>query len=156
MLLVPKLLWPMPADIKTRSRAAVTRQACLLLQSRDWQALYEHTAALQQAPRSHLASDPSEAAQAAEMLRFAKRGQPMRAFHSIGSPGIMKPDEHTVNTLADLLGCKDLAHPQAWLNHLEDHSVPARLLPGLDKAVLRLKRGKSTDQHGWSAEAARI
>eukprot|EP00971_Amphidinium_carterae_P301133 5983011-Amphidinium_carterae.1 len=51
MLLVPKLLWPMPADIKTRSLAAVTRQACLLLQSRDWQALYEHSAALQQAPR---------------------------------------------------------------------------------------------------------
>eukprot|EP00971_Amphidinium_carterae_P161860 3208733-Amphidinium_carterae.1 len=90
------------------------------------------------------------------MLCFAKRGQPMRAFHSIGSPGIKKPDEHTVNTLTNLLGCKDLEHPQAWLHHLEDHSVPARLLPGLDKAILRLKRGKSTDQHGWSAEAARI
>eukprot|EP00971_Amphidinium_carterae_P101376 2006478-Amphidinium_carterae.1 len=33
LLLAPKLLWPMPADIKVRSRAAVTRQACLLLRA---------------------------------------------------------------------------------------------------------------------------
>eukprot|EP00971_Amphidinium_carterae_P271924 5396263-Amphidinium_carterae.1 len=70
------------------------------------------------------------------MLRFAKRGQPMRAFHSTGSPGIMKANEQTAKILTDLLGCKDLEHPHAWLNCLEDHSAPARLLPGLDKAIL--------------------
>eukprot|EP00971_Amphidinium_carterae_P100238 1982456-Amphidinium_carterae.2 len=90
------------------------------------------------------------------MLRFAKRGQPMRAFHAISSPGIVAPTDANVQKLADLLGAA--AHPQqaTWAAQMTERSTPSRLMSGLDKTILRLKRGKSTDQHGWSAEAARI
>eukprot|EP00971_Amphidinium_carterae_P023296 459541-Amphidinium_carterae.1 len=45
-----------------------------------------------------------EAQQAATLLRFAKRGQPMKAFHAIQSLGLAPNNDSTRHTVHKLLG----------------------------------------------------
>eukprot|EP00971_Amphidinium_carterae_P082612 1634162-Amphidinium_carterae.2 len=79
----------------------------------------------------------------------------MRAFHAINSLGIVEPNAENVDKLATFLGATASPPHDAWDTQMAERSNPPSLLHGLDKSILRRKRGKSTDQYGWTAEAAR-
>eukprot|EP00971_Amphidinium_carterae_P029499 580791-Amphidinium_carterae.4 len=102
-----------------------------------------------------------EAQQAATLLKFAKRGQPMKAFHAINSLGLALTSDCTRDTVHKLLGStlpSAEVPPEAteWRSVMLDHSFESAPLIGLSKSLLRMKRNKAFDHHGWTAESARI
>eukprot|EP00971_Amphidinium_carterae_P204815 4064841-Amphidinium_carterae.1 len=102
-----------------------------------------------------------EAQQAATLLRFAKRGQPMKAFHAIQSLGLAPNNDSTRHTVHKLLGSTlpaDEVSPEAteWRTVMLDHSFEAAPLAGLSQSLLRMKRNKAFDHHGWTVESARV
>eukprot|EP00971_Amphidinium_carterae_P205215 4072654-Amphidinium_carterae.1 len=102
-----------------------------------------------------------EAQQAAALLKFAKRGQPMKAFHAISSLRLAPLNDATRQTVHKLLGSTtpiDNVPPEhsGWQGIMHDHSFDSAPLAGLDKSLLKMKRNKAFDHHGWTAESARI
>eukprot|EP00971_Amphidinium_carterae_P187481 3721028-Amphidinium_carterae.1 len=66
----------------------------MLLRAQDWQGLYQRAMELanpSEQPAFTSYEQMDEAQQAAALLKFAKRGQPMRAFHAISSLGLAPP-----------------------------------------------------------------
>eukprot|EP00971_Amphidinium_carterae_P221588 4398562-Amphidinium_carterae.1 len=158
IFLLPKLLWAVPPGHAPRARLDWTRQSGVLLGEQDWQALFHRAGEFSPASTSYEKLDERPPA---ALLKFAKRGQPMRAFHAISSLGLATTNDATRNTVHKLLGSTLLTvdvPPEVteWCTVMHDHSFESATLAGLAKSLLRMKRNKTFDHHGWTAESARI
>eukprot|EP00971_Amphidinium_carterae_P311854 6198854-Amphidinium_carterae.1 len=85
----------------------------------------------------------------------------MKAFHAIQSLGLAPPDDSTRATVHKLLGSTlpsaDVPPEDTeWRTVMLDNSFESAPLTGLSKSLLRMKRNKAFDHHGWTAESARV
>eukprot|EP00971_Amphidinium_carterae_P133677 2647661-Amphidinium_carterae.1 len=80
------------------------------------------------------------------------KGQPMRVYQAVG---LAEPTPSNRHLVTELLEASTQSSQHDWQQTMTDRTRGPAHLAGIAKTVMRIKRFKTFDQHGWTAETAR-